>query len=68
MIIYHQNNVGGFAGAHIWYSPLQTILTQGFRVAVSPAVGGGRIMSSLAASGGLAGAGGLAGTGGGLAA
>jgi len=26
MIIYHQNNIAGFVGAHKWYTPLQTVI------------------------------------------
>jgi hypothetical protein len=28
VIIYHQNNIAAFAGAHIWYSPVQSVLVQ----------------------------------------
>ena len=67
MIIYHQNNVAAFVGAHIWYFQFQPVLQSRISVTtVAPAAG--RIMSSLVAAGGLAARGGIAGEGGGLAA
>ncbi len=67
MIIYHKNHVAAFTGAHIWYWPLNPLVKQHDRIAISPAAAAGRIMSSLAGSGGLAYKGGIAGIGGGLA-
>lgn len=65
MIIHHQTNVAAFAGNHrYWFLPNQIIV---YRITASTAPPSGRIMSSLAAGGGLAGKGGIAGDSGGLA-
>lgn len=66
MIVYHQDNVAAFAGAHTHYWQFQPILQS--RISATTAAAAGRIMSSLAKYGGLASKGGIAGQGGGLAA
>lgn len=38
MIIYHQNNVAGFAGAHVWYWPVQPIVQPHIRISVAGAL------------------------------
>ena len=35
MIIYHQNNVAGFVGAHVWYWSLQPIVQLHVRISVT---------------------------------
>ncbi len=66
MIVYHQDNVAAFAGAHTHYFQFQPILQS--RISATSAAAAGRIMSSIVGPGGLAAKGGLAGDGGGLAA
>lgn len=35
MIIYHQNNIAGFVGKHVWYWSLQPIIQSHIRIAVT---------------------------------
>lgn len=67
MIIYHKNNVAGFAGNHTWYWPTQPIIQLHTRISKTTAAAPGRIMASIVAAGGLVANGGIAGIGGGLA-
>ena len=40
MIIYHQNNVAAFVGAHTYYWPLQPLLYLYVSIALGPTPGG----------------------------
>jgi len=44
MIIYHQNNVGGFAGAHTWYWQFQPVGQHQQRVSITSAAAANQLI------------------------
>ena len=49
MIIYHQNNVAGFAGNHVMYWPTQPLVQQHVRIALRVVLVAGEVLAKVEA-------------------